>query len=81
MYFALGASWPLSAQTSEEARPTATESGKAKHAEGSYSYDQAPDRDVPSNDQLLKLYREQNARLKAENAQLKAEIAKLKAKQ
>jgi hypothetical protein len=85
--FGLGICWPLLAQTSED-HSTTTESseasktkdtGKTKHAEGSYSADQAPEGAVPSNDQLIKLLREQNARLKKENAQLKAEIAKLKA--
>ena len=63
----------VSAQTSESSA-TATE----KHS-GGYSYDQVPEGDVPSNDQLIKLLKEQNKRLKEENAKLKAEIQKLKA--
>ena len=85
--FGLSVCWSLSAQTSDDhsttqASPEASktkDTGKAKYVEGSYSYDQVPEGDVPSNDQLIKLLREQNARLRRENAQLKTEIAKLKA--
>ena len=71
--FSLGVPAPVFAQTSET-----NDTEKARHAAGSYSVSQVPGDTPASNDQLVRLLREQNARLKAENAQLKAEIAKLK---
>jgi hypothetical protein len=63
---------PLCAQN-----PRST-SGSTSTEKSEYEVNQVPE-DAPSNDQLIKLLREQNRRLLAENAKLKAEIARLKA--